>query len=116
MSEQRSMLLKRIREYRDRFEELSSAHHFCFDLPINRMSEKVDAMVLGINPADPKQVLVAGPTEETFEYDYQEVAGREFGSRRWFDHAVTFCGTSNVILSEFFFWSCLTGQFEESYA
>jgi hypothetical protein len=100
--------LARIREYTRKHPELREAHHFLFDLPLTRESANVKFLVFGLNPgeSDHDWRIASSPTEESREFDFHERSGNPSpGREKWPKNCRFFLGTSNVVFSEFFFWS-----------
>lgn len=121
--EQRMTLIseiQRIRSYTRENEELLRAHHFLFDLPVNKSSLSARFVVIGINPGEQRGDWEAypQPTEETREKDFRDETGfRPRGASRWIANIEFFCGTRDVVMSEFFLWSSkdVSGSFVERF-
>jgi len=101
-------LIQEIRDYMKQHFKLQQAHHFCFDLPLSPKSKKVDFIIMGLNPAEPKNPDKSKktPTEETREFDYYEKF--HHGRREdipWTKLCYEMAGSKNIVVSEFFFWS-----------
>src|SRR5262245_5031821 len=99
--------IEAIRAYTHRHSELLLAHHFLYDLRLAAPSDKVDFVVMGINPGEPPWIWSKGlaPTEETSEHDYHAAMGYDRKSSKWYKDVNFFCGTTNVVQAECFFWS-----------
>lgn len=106
--------IESIREYTRQHAELQKAHHFLYDKPISADAERYRFAVLGVNPGEQTGDWEAWPdaTEETSLFDFREELGqRPRASRRWRQLVEFFCGTDEVVMSEFFLWSTKdTGQ------
>jgi hypothetical protein len=112
--------IEKIRDYTKRHAELCAAHHFLFDLPLDRAAGRPEYVILGINPGETERDRRAfpGPTEETWNYDFHENAllGRSQGSKNWRKNAVFFSGGRPLVFGELFFWSSADGdEFEERF-
>lgn len=101
--------IQAIRRYTTEHAELRQAHHFLYDLPLNRDVGPPELVVMGINPGETQvdRDSCAGPTEETSKYDFHEhsPAGRSKGSKRWRELTAKFTGGRSVVFTELFFWS-----------
>ena len=103
--------LNRIREYTRKNPSLMKAHHFIYDLRLNPLGNKVDFIVMGINPGeaddDHKVAPKPGdmPLEETSESDFHNRIGLTPGARRWRRLAKEIPGSDDIVLAECFFWS-----------
>lgn len=110
--------IQRIREYTQEHKELSGAHHFLYDLHLGERVASTDFVVMGINPGEtPYDWKVAPkPTEETSEYDFHAKHGRSPNSLRWLNNIKYFLSTTNVVMTECFFWSSRNGRdFQKRY-
>lgn len=98
-----------IRRYTAADPELRKAHHFLYDLPLDKSVGTPEVVVMGINPGETQidRDAYDGPTEETWSFDFHEhaAAGRSLGSKRWRKLTQDFVGEKSVIFTEFFFWS-----------
>src|SRR5208282_5661806 len=100
--------IEAIRRYRDANPELRRAHHFLYDLPLDKDAGKPAVIVMGINPGETQYDRDAchGPTEETWNLDFhKESRGRSRGSVNWRRNAEFFALGKPVVLTELFFWS-----------
>lgn len=101
--------IETIRRYRDQHADLRQAHHFLYDLPLNRQAGRPEVVVMGINPGETQfdRDSCPGPTEETWQHDFHADSklGRSQGSRRWRDNMKFFSQGRPVIQTELFFWS-----------
>ena len=100
--------LKKIREYTKKNIELSKCHHFVFNLPLNKMHEGADAVIIGLNPGESISdwsYTENLPTEESSDFDWKDKAGKGRSATKWLGLCEEYIGTSKVILSEFFYWS-----------
>ncbi|MDC9825375.1 hypothetical protein PRN20_16715 [Devosia sp. ZB163] len=105
--------IERIRSYTQANNDLLRAHHFLYDLPLDRSSQTFEFLVMGINPGEQKGDWEAWPkpTEETSLFDFRERLGRRPpASERWRSLVEYFCGTTNVVMSEFFLWSSVNSD------
>jgi hypothetical protein len=103
-----SEMLAQVRDYTRRHPELREAHHFLFDLPLNKENAPVEYLVFGLNPgeSDHDWKIAPSPTEESREFDFHERSGNPSPAReRWRAMCRSFLGTSNVVFGEVFFWS-----------
>jgi hypothetical protein len=113
--------INKIREYTKNHAELCVAHHFLFDLPLDRdRAGRPEYVILGINPGETERDrrAVPGPTEETWNHDFHEKAklGRSQGSKNWLKNADFFSGGKPLVLGELFFWSSSDGvEFKERF-
>ena len=120
-----SRTLSNIRRYTKEHTELQKSHHFLFNLPLEKKSTKADVIVIGLNPGetdeqwDPAQWHsdITLPTEETNEFDFHEVSKRSRSSIRWSRLCNQYLPNSQIVLSEFFFWSSsnLKKEFNERF-
>ena len=100
-----------IRSYTKLHPELSTCHHFQYDLPLaatpdlQNSGDKRTCLMLGINPGESApDTTVAWPTEETSEFDFHDqLVGRE--SIRWTQKVRKILPTMRVWQSQLFFWS-----------
>jgi hypothetical protein len=92
-----------IRQYTYENKELQRAHHFLYDLRINKV-EKPEYLVMGLNPGEARDAWNAFPTrtEETSLFDFMDETRRE---NRWTREIVEICNTDRIVQSEHFFWS-----------
>jgi len=101
--------IEAIRRYTAEHTELHKAHHFLYDLPLNKDAGLPEVVVMGISPGETPADRDAcpGPTEETWRYDFHEHSrsGRSPGSKRWRELTAKFIGGRSVVFTELFFWS-----------
>jgi hypothetical protein len=101
--------IEAIRRYRDANPELRLAHHFVYDLPLNKYAGQPEVIVMGMNPGETQYDRDAcpGPTEETWNLDFHEKpgVGRSQGSVNWRRNAEFFAQGKSVVFTELFFWS-----------
>ena len=101
--------IEAIRRYRDQHAALQKAHHFLYDLPLDRQAGRPEVVVMGINPGETQfdRDSCSGPTEETWQHDFHADSrlGRSRGSKRWRDNMKFFSQRRAVIQTELFFWS-----------
>jgi hypothetical protein len=101
--------IEAIRRYTAAHPELLKAHHFLYDLPLSKEAGAPEIVVMGINPGETAadRLAYAGPTEETWNFDFHEEAatGRSRGSKRWRELTAKFTGGRSVVFTELFFWS-----------
>ena len=108
-----SRTLSNIRRYTKEHTELQKSHHFLFNLPLEKKSTKADVIVIGLNPGETDEQWnpaqwhsdITLPTEETNEFDFHEVSKRSRSSIRWSRLCNQYLPNSQIVLSEFFFWS-----------
>lgn len=101
-------LLDEIRNYQRLYPELLKCHHFVAALPLETAVTSFEAMVIGLNPGEQENNwdIHPGPTEETIEYDWlDQIGARTPQSNRWRKSAEFFCGSRQIIFTDFFFWS-----------
>jgi hypothetical protein len=111
---------QRIRDYTAGHSELRAAHHFLYDLPLDKSAPSPKFVVMGINPGETERCRRAhpGPTEETRDFDFHEQSplGRSRGSINWRKHAADFANSRAVVFTELFFWSSKDkDEFKERY-
>jgi hypothetical protein len=98
-----------IRAYTEGHPELRAAHHFCYDLPLDKTAQKPEVLVMGINPGEVEDDRRSyhGPTEETWNHDFHEkgTLGRGQGSKKYRKNAKYFADDRPVVFTEFFLWS-----------
>ena len=101
--------IQRIRDYTAGHPELQAAHHFLYDLPLDKDAGVPEFVVMGINPGETERCRSAypGPTEETWDFDFhgKSVLGRSQGSIKWRKNATDFTDSQAVVFTELFFWS-----------
>jgi hypothetical protein len=101
--------IEAIRRYRDENAVLQQAHHFLYDLPLDKHAGRPEVVVMGINPGETQfdRDSCLGPTEETWQHDFHADSrlGRSQGSKRWRDSMKFFSLGRPVIQTELFFWS-----------
>jgi len=110
--------IQKIRDYTRAHPDLQVAHHFLFDLPLDRRAGRPEVVVMGINPGEVESQWRAAPdpTEETWNYDFHQNIERSRSSRNWYNNAMFFSGGRPVVLSELFFWSSSDQkEFEKRY-
>jgi hypothetical protein len=110
--------IQEIRDYTMKNAELRAAHHFLFDLPLDKKAGKPKTVVMGINPGEADwDWKFPGPTEETWVYDFHEKspAGRSPGSINWRAHAEFFTNGKPVVFTELFFWSSHKAKFKQRF-
>jgi hypothetical protein len=92
-----------IRKYTAENKDLQNAHHFLYDLRINK-STRPEFLVMGLNPGEASNAwkLYPSNTEETSLFDFMDDARREI---RWTKDIVDICGSDKIVQSEHFFWS-----------
>lgn len=105
--EQISQLMVEVREYQQQHRELLKSHHFVVAVPLNKGADTFEYLVMGLNPGeqDGNWLAHSGPTEETVDYDWLDCIPRTDSSKRWRTKVEYFCGTTNVLQSDLFFWS-----------
>ena len=114
-------LIEEVSEYSKEHTMLAKAHHFTFaKLHPKSLSEEIEFVVMGMNPGETKQDWKEHPGnlhEETCRHDFRGVKKLGTNSENWHDNVSYFCGTSDVFLTEAFFWSSAnTGKaFEEKF-
>ena len=126
--------MRRIQQYTAAHAELSEAHHWLFDCPLNKNTENVDVIVIGINPGERDRDWQltkswwAGPDNhpmaESRNYDFQQswpgCNGRDSIPFTRICQELLSGISLDVTLSEFFFWSshdagkAFTGRFGSS--
>jgi hypothetical protein len=100
-------LLDEIRAYDRANYDLQSAHHFLFAKSILRGLPDSNVVLMGFNPGETKSDWLATNgerSEETFEYDFHYL-NRSSAAKRWVSSVEYFLGSSDVYMTEFFFWS-----------
>ena len=100
--------IEAIRRHTAKHPELLKAHHFLYDLPLDKNAGAPELVVMGINPGETEADRRAyeGPTEETWALDFHEQASeRSMGSKRWRRLTEEFVGSRSVVFTELFFWS-----------
>lgn len=101
--------IESIRDYTGKHPALSCAHHFLYDLPLDKKAGRPKIVVMGINPGESERDRQAchGPTEETWNHDFHETvtSGRSRGSKNWRKNAIFFADGQSVVFTELFFWS-----------
>jgi hypothetical protein len=104
-----NVAIQKIRDYTMHHRELCTAHHFLFDLPLDKQAGKPELVVMGINPGETEwdRQAYPGPTEETWNHDFHEKSalGRSRGSNHWRRNALFFANGKRVVFTELFFWS-----------
>jgi len=106
--------IQQIRDYTNEHLELRAAHHFLYDLPLDRKAGKPEVVIMGVNPGETEYDRRAypGPTEQTYYHDFHEKAtsGRSRANRNWNRNAVFFANGKSVVFTEMFFWSSGDGE------
>lgn len=106
--------IQQIRNYTTNHTELRAAHHFLYDLPLDKGAGTPEVVVMGINPGETERDRQAypGPTEETWNHDFHERAsvGRSRGSDQWRRNAAFFADGKAVVFTELFLWSSRNGE------
>jgi hypothetical protein len=102
--------IEEIEWYTAQHAELQKAHHFLFDLPIDRDAGKPEFVVIGVNPGESAgdwRLHPKGREQETWKRDFHEAtdAPRSPGSKKWRANARFFSNDRPVVLAELFFWS-----------
>jgi hypothetical protein len=103
--------IRKIREYTALHRELWAAHHFLYDSRINRECATIEFIVMGINPGETDEIWEKAPKkgdmplEETSDFDFHDEYGRDDSGKQWFKKIELFLRTTNVSLTECFFWS-----------
>jgi hypothetical protein len=101
--------IKQIRDYTDKHPALGHAHHFLYDVPLDKSDVKPEIVVMGINPGENERDRKAypGPTEETCKHDFHTTStvGRSQGSKNWYKNAKFLANGKPVVFTELFFWS-----------
>lgn len=99
--------IQRIRNYTNEHMELRAAHHFLYDLPLDRKAGKPEVVIMGVNPGETEYDRTAypGPTEQTYYHDFHEKAasGRSRWNRNWNSNAVFFANGKPIVFTELFF-------------
>jgi hypothetical protein len=107
--ERLDVAIQKIRDYTMNHKELCTAHHFLFDLPLDKGGGKPEVVMMGINPGETEwdRHAYPGPTEETWIHDFHEKSplGRSQGSINWRRNAEFFANGKRVVFTELFFWS-----------
>ncbi|MEQ9506273.1 MAG: hypothetical protein RLO80_08365 [Hyphomonas sp.] len=97
-----------IEKYTKRHLELRRAHHFLFDLPLGNPTLSTDILVMGLNPGEHARCGYPDCphfTQETSQFDFHTEYGGGVRDVDWNRHVQYYCGTLQVVQSEFFFWS-----------
>jgi hypothetical protein len=104
--------IQKIRDYTRAHPDLQAAHHFLFDLPLDKGAGTPEVVVMGINPGevDSQWQQVPGPTEETWSHNFHDAIKRSQSSRRWHNNALFFSNQRPVVFTELFFWSAKNGD------
>lgn len=99
--------IRTIEHRTETFAELKRAHHFLFDVHLEKGSKTADFVVMGINPGETLFDWNASPkrTQETSDFDFYDTEGRSRSSNRWAKRAKEILQTNSVVLTELFFWS-----------
>jgi hypothetical protein len=103
--------IQHIREYTRSHPKLMRAHHFCYNLRLNKNDPTIDYFVMALNPGVPKNSPPKTgemPLEETSEYDFHDHTWLTRPAERWRKLCVEIPRTDRVLLAECFFWSSST--------
>jgi hypothetical protein len=98
-------LKRQVIEYHNSHKELQQAHHFDFAI---QHSNQIDYFLFGINPGETEEDKKLFPGIGHFNpYDPTQTAIEKFSksARSYASFAKEICGSSNFLISEFFFWS-----------
>lgn len=103
--------IKKIRQYTQRNASLRRhAHHFLYDKRYSN-SERIDYIVMGINPGEPttekNKRTKKMPLEETSLFDFIKEGVESRPAKRWRKNCQSICGTDKIALTEALFWSSL---------
>ena len=108
-----------IRAYTQGHPELCAAHHFCYDLPLDKTAQTPEVLVMGINPGEIEgdRQSYPGPTEQTRNFDFQKggTLGTSQGGKNWRENASFLADNRPVVFTEFFLWSSSGAQFEQRF-
>ena len=105
--------LNKIRSYTRMHRELMKSHHFLYNCPLGKVSDKAEAIVIGMNPGETKDDWKYNknlPCEESHEFDFHDELDKQGDNRsqssiNWERTCNEYLGTDEIFLSEFFFWS-----------
>ena len=105
--ERLDIAIQKIRDYTMIHTELCTAHHFLFDLPLDKEAGRPEVVMMGINPGETEwdRQSYPGPTEETRSHDFHEKSafGRSQGSDHWRRNAAFFANGKRVVFTELLF-------------
>lgn len=102
--------IEEIEAYTEMHPELHQAHHFLYDLPLDRAAGRPEIIVIGINPGETDadwRSHPGGREQETRNRDFHRDGGkpRSPGSLRWQRNVRYFAGDRPVVMANLFFWS-----------
>jgi hypothetical protein len=104
-----SDLMQVVRNYQQKHVELLKSHHFVAAVPLRPDGVEFDYLVVGLNPGEQDSNWTAFPrtTEETIDFNWLESlpGGPTRQAKAWRKKVAQFCGTDQVLQSDFFFWS-----------
>ena len=100
--------IRELRKYTNEHQELKEAHHFTYDLSLNKETNNIEYLVMGMNPGEQPRYswdIFDGPTEETNLYDFFVDVGYSRTETDWSRRCINFLGTNEINIGNFFFWS-----------
>src|SRR5208337_2764288 len=112
-----------IRDYTSNNQELrDEAHHFVYDLPLDRTAGTPEFVWMGVNPGETGVKTlktgdweVPGPTEETWLFAFNDHIPPSRSSKRWKGKIHRLFDGKPVVLAELFFWSASSRDFNRRF-
>jgi hypothetical protein len=100
-------LLTNVRDYDSNSFDLKKSHHFLFGKYLFRNKSCHNVILMGFNPGETNSDWVktnGERSEESFQYDFHS-SNPTSAAKRWNSAVDYFLPNSNIVSTEFFFWS-----------
>lgn len=100
-------LLEQVREHDRISTELHSSHHFTFCLPYGQRSSSSNVLLMGFNPGETAhdwKKTKGDRAEESFLNNFND-KDQSASSKKWYSNIDFYLPNSEVLLTEFIFWS-----------
>lgn len=107
MNERTLELLHRVRLHDSACPDLHSSHHYTFCVPYGQKNPHRKILLMGFNPGESAHdwnKTKRMRAEESFERNFNDVEQSK-SSKRWYENIDYYLPDSEIILTEFIFWS-----------
>lgn len=107
MNETLLRILQQVREHDQSFGDLQKSHHFTFCLPYGKKNKNRKVLLMGFNPGETPhdwRKTDGLRAEESFLINFNDTNPSP-SAKRWFNNIDFFIPNSEILITEFIFWS-----------